>query len=133
MIQKTCITVLTKQNSSLQQKADKLQEHNTILEKKVQQMHDLNKKYCDVLKDFGFGGDNSHLVAPHTPENPGKKRKAGTSLKKYAEVKKKLFYTSTEKKKTGKPSLSRGSELVTLVKETPSETSLRRSKRKPKC
>ena len=144
LTQKKCIAVLTKQNSSLQQKADKLQERNTILEKKVQKMHDVNKKYIDVIKDFEFSGDNTRPVAPHTPENPGKKRKISTSsLKKDVTVKKKLFDTSSilysEERKTRKSSLSRGSELVALVvekeklmKKTPPEITRRRSQRKTK-
>ena len=138
LTQKKCIDELTKQNSSLQQKVDKLQERNTILEKKVQTMNDLNKKYSDVVKDFGFGEDNSRLVTPHTPEYPGKKRKVSTSLKEDVEVKKRLFNTptlSSAKKTTRKP-LSRGLKLVTLVekekltKKTRSQQSRRRSKRK---
>ena len=126
LVQKGCIIELTKQNSSLQQKVDKLQERNTILEKKVQKMHDLNKKYSDALKDFGFGEDNSRLVAPHTPD---KKRKVSTSLlKEDVKVKKTLFDNTP-----GKQSLSRGSKLVTRVEKEESmkkTSSRRRSKRK---
>ena len=137
LAQKKCIEELTKKNLSLQDKNDEL--HQTILQKKVKKLDDLNKLtkrnlslqqqndklqiklddldkgYSEMLKELGFDEDNS-LVAPHTPEKTSRIHKTRdlSTLNK-----KELFDSSTttppRKKRKQSEGLNRGRELVERV------------------
>ena len=138
LAQKKCIEELTKKNLSLQDKNDEL--HQTILQKKVKKLDDLNKLtkrnlslqqqndklqiklddlnkgYSDMLKELGFDEDNS-LVTPHTPEKTSRIHKTRdlSTLNK-----KELFDSSTttpprKKRKQSGEGLNRGRKLVERV------------------
>ena len=154
LAQKKCIEELTKKNLSLQDKNDEL--HQTILQKKVKKLDDLNKLmkrnlslqqqndklqiklddlnkgYSDMLKELGFDEDNS-LVTPHTPEKTSriqKTRDLSTLNKKEL-----LFHSSTttpprkKRKQSGAGGLNRGQTLVERVNNDgqSSKSSQRRS------
>ena len=139
LAQKKCIEELTKKNLSLQDKNDEL--HQTILQKKVKKLDDLNKLtkrnlslqqqndklqiklddlnkgYSKMLKELGFDEDNS-LATPHTPEKTSRIHKTRdlSTLNK-----KELFDSSTttpprkKRKQPGSGGLNRGRKLVERV------------------
>ena len=157
LVQKKCIEELTKKNLSLQDKNDEL--HQTILQKKVTKLDDLNKLtkrnlslqqqndklqiklddlnkgYSEMLKELGFDEDNS-LVTPHTPEKTSRIHKTRdlSTLNK-----KELFNSSTttppRNKRKQPGGLSRGRKLVERVNNDAqsSKPPPRRSSLRNKC